>query len=147
MKNPSKLCASCGAEKGITEFYTKKHKGVPAPVPQCKTCYNARRDSYPLTKFKAAFAMRRRDAEKRGVPFSIQIEDLLPLPTLCPVLGLPIQHGKAGGEDGSPSIDRIVPTKGYVPGNVIVVSLKANRIKNDATPEELMAVAKFYVAL
>ena len=32
-----------------------------------------------------------------------------------------------------PSIDRIIPSLGYVPGNVAVISLAANRIKSDCT--------------
>ena len=56
-------------------------------------------------------------------------------------------YSKKDGKDASPSIDRIIPTLGYVRGNVIVVSLKANRIKNDATPDELMEVARFYKEL
>jgi len=44
----------------------------------------------------------------------------------------------------SPSIDRIIPHKGYVEGNVIIVSDLANRIKSDATLEEISNVIKFY---
>lgn len=39
------------------------------------------------------------------------------------------------------SLDRIVPSLGYVPGNVAVISHRANRIKSDATADELRAVA------
>ena len=44
----------------------------------------------------------------------------------------------------SPSIDKIIPEKGYVPGNVIIVSMKANMIKSFATPDEIIKVGKFY---
>ncbi len=44
----------------------------------------------------------------------------------------------------SPTLDRIDPVKGYVPGNIVVVSLRANTIKNDATMDELAAVLAFY---
>jgi hypothetical protein len=46
--------------------------------------------------------------------------------------------------DFSPSIDRIIPSLGYVRGNVVIVSMRANRIKTDATDAELRRVAKFY---
>lgn len=52
--------------------------------------------------------------------------------------------GKSGPQPDSPSIDRIIPALGYVKGNVIVVSQRANTIKNNATPEELRRVADFY---
>lgn len=45
--------------------------------------------------------------------------------------------------DGSPTLDRIVPEKGYVKGNVAVISHKANRIKNNGSLEELEAVVSY----
>jgi hypothetical protein len=49
--------------------------------------------------------------------------------------------------DLTPSIDRIDPKKGYVKENIIVVSMKANRIKTDATIDEIRKVADFYEKL
>lgn len=59
------------------------------------------------------------------------------------MLGIPLFVGGSGGGDNSASIDRVRPELGYVPGNVVVMSLKANRIKNNATAEELEAVLNF----
>lgn len=74
------------------------------------------------------------------------VETDVTIPELCPVLGIPmkINKGCSTSRDSSPSIDRFVPALGYVLGNVCVISLKANRIKNNGTPEELMAVALWY---
>lgn len=44
-------------------------------------------------------------------------------------------------EDNSYSLDRIDPNKGYIKGNIWVISLRANRIKNDATVSELRMIA------
>ena len=44
----------------------------------------------------------------------------------------------------APSLDRLIPKLGYVKGNIVIVSTRANTIKRDATPEELMKIAKFY---
>jgi hypothetical protein len=41
-------------------------------------------------------------------------------------------------------LDRLIPELGYVKGNIAVVSTRANTLKRDATPEELMKVARFY---
>jgi hypothetical protein len=84
-------------------------------------------------------------AAKAGVPFEIAYTDIV-IPSHCPVLGMPLlqQLGKKGGGPCSPSLDRIIPHKGYVWGNIIVVSNRANRLKNDATPEEMQALADFY---
>ena len=43
--------------------------------------------------------------------------------------------------DFTPSIDRINPSEGYVKGNVIIMSNRANTLKNNATAEELERVA------
>ena len=47
----------------------------------------------------------------------------------------------------SPSIDRIIPDDGYTKDNIIVVSLIANAIKNQATPDQIQKVATFYKKL
>ncbi len=70
------------------------------------------------------------------------------IPERCPILGIPLARGTQKQNDRSPSIDRIDNTKGYVPGNVQVISLKANRMKNDATDTELLLFADWiYVQL
>jgi 5'(3')-deoxyribonucleotidase len=82
----------------------------------------------------------KRRAADKGLPFSIKPEDII-IPTHCPVLGIPLEFkiGQGPGEH-SPSLDRIDRDKGYVPGNIAVISMKANRIKNDATVNELKSV-------
>lgn len=68
------------------------------------------------------------------------------MPTHCPVFGTPIgvavKHFREGGDRGggqsdSASLDRIDNTKGYVPGNIAVISWRANGLKSDASLEEL----------
>ena len=90
----------------------------------------------------------RHRAEKAGVPFSITKDDIV-IPTHCPILGIPLVHGRGrkGPTEHSPSLDRVRPEEGYVPGNVIVISQRANRIKSDASIQELRDVASFYATL
>jgi hypothetical protein len=45
--------------------------------------------------------------------------------------------------DNYPTLDRWDNAKGYVPGNVFVISWRANRIKWDCSLVELEAVAKY----
>lgn len=82
-------------------------------------------------------------ATASGVPFSISVEDIL-IPQVCPAIGIPILVGQNQASDNSPSLDRVIPLLGYVPGNVLVVSNRTNRIKNNASVAELRAIAAFY---
>ncbi len=84
----------------------------------------------------------KRRAKEKCIPFDITVEDLV-LPKICPVLGITIVVGKGKQVDGSATIDRIIPSKGYVKGNVCVISAKANRVKNDASLEELQLVVDY----
>lgn len=84
-------------------------------------------------------------AKERGIEFSLTLQDLLPLPTHCPVLGYELVYLVSRDDQGhvlphSASLDRIDSTKGYIPGNVQIISWRANRIKADATVEELKSV-------
>lgn len=89
----------------------------------------------PEGKLWTAAKMR---AEKSGIPFSIEIKDVV-IPTHCPVLGIELEQGGAT-TPSSPSIDKLIPALGYVPGNIEVISWRANKIKSDASLAELEAI-------
>lgn len=87
---------------------------------------------------KALWKGARTRAQKSGREFNLSIDDIV-VPALCPVLGIPliVGVGRPGASDNSPTLDRIDNSKGYVRGNVEVMSWRANRLKNDASIEEL----------
>ncbi len=78
----------------------------------------------------------------RGIPFDIELSDVV-IPEFCPILGIKLEKSRGQPGAGSPSLDRIVPEKGYTKGNVQVISHRANSLKGNATADELMAVAKY----
>ncbi len=78
----------------------------------------------------------------RGLEFNITLEDIK-IPEFCPILGIKLERGVGEIKDSSPSLDRIDNSRGYVKGNVQIISMKANRIKTDATLEELEKVASY----
>lgn len=82
----------------------------------------------------------RERARAAGMEFDLTIEDLM-VPAACPVLGIPIIRGLQKKTDNSPSLDRIDNTRGYVRGNVAIISDRANRIKNYGTAEEHRRIA------
>jgi len=65
------------------------------------------------------------------------------MPLLCPILNIKFQVGRETWYN-SPSIDRIDNTQGYTKDNIIIVSMMANSIKNQATPLQIRQVADFY---
>ena len=85
----------------------------------------------------------------RGVEFSLTLADVPEIPTHCPVFPwIELRYtvgergaGKSKNYFDAPSLDRINNTRGYVPGNIRIISDRANVLKSDATPEELFALA------
>jgi hypothetical protein len=76
----------------------------------------------------------RNSAKQRGLEHTITANDIT-IPTHCPLLGTKLEYGNI-------SLDRIDNTKGYVPGNIMVMSGKANFMKRDASWEELVLFAQ-----
>lgn len=78
------------------------------------------------------------NAKKRGLAHTITLSDIQ-MPDVCPVFNTPFVFDTPY----APSLDRIDNSQGYVPGNLQVISRKANYMKNDATPAELRAFAEW----
>lgn len=94
-------------------------------------------------KEKRLLQRARQRAKNKNIPFNIGVEDVF-IPEVCPILGVKLEVASGGAPAaGSPSLDRIVPEKGYTKGNVQVISYRANLIKTNATADEIMAVAKY----
>ena len=65
--------------------------------------------------------------------------------THCPLLGVELNYTKYSGNtapNNYATLDKIDPDKGYVLGNVQIVSFRANTLKNSATLEELKLIVK-----
>lgn len=92
---------------------------------------------------KYIFQSAKARAKSSGIEFDISVEDI-EIPEICPALGIPIliQAGK-GASPNSPSLDRIDSSKGYVKGNIQVLSWRANNLKSDATPLEMKLISEF----
>lgn len=78
--------------------------------------------------------------KRLGIPFNLTLDDLI-VPEFCPYLKIPLKWDN-GLKFDTPSIDRIVPEKGYIKGNVQVISQRANLMKNDASLEQLRTFAQ-----
>ena len=84
----------------------------------------------------------KQSAQQRGLEFNLDIEDII-IPEYCPLLNIKLTFKfTPETRDSYYSIDRIDSNKGYIKGNVQIISLKANTMKNSATQEELLIFAK-----
>ena len=64
------------------------------------------------------------------------------MPEHCPILGVKLFYG-VGRNNEKAEIDRIDITKGYIPGNVAIISAKANQLKQDNTTETLSSLLRY----
>jgi hypothetical protein len=84
-------------------------------------------------------------SKEHNLPFNITTEDLKYV-EVCPLLGIPLDW-EVGNKNrkitpNSPSLDRIIPELGYVKGNIMIISYRANVIKHNATVAELQELTK-----
>ena len=84
----------------------------------------------------------KRRALDLGLPFDLTPADVV-VPETCPVLGIRLVNDNTKTSDDSPTLDRFLPSVGYIRGNVCVVSYRANVLKSDATLEEHESVLRY----
>lgn len=86
----------------------------------------------------------RNNAKKKGQVFDLVLEDIV-IPEYCPLLGIKLikeEENYTFHHKALPSLDRIDSTKGYTKDNIWVISYLANRMKADASQEDLIAFAQ-----
>lgn len=102
-----------------------------------RTCYYKTKYERPE---RYLFEVARKRANLKDMVFTISPADVV-VPSHCPLLGIPLVPSENKISPGSPSLDRKDSMKGYVPGNVWVISHQANRMKSNATSAELLRFA------
>lgn len=143
-----KYCPICDSWLPHSEFYkrTNQPSGLDSYCKPCTRKYTLdKQRAYRNTRQGLKLAMLRSArgrAKKRGLLCTITINDF-EIPTVCPVLGISLAFENRTQEDNSPSLDRIDNSKGYVSGNVMVISFRANKLKSDATAEELQLLSEY----
>ena len=78
---------------------------------------------------------------KSAAEIAVYLKEIAP--KKCPVFGVTLTKGDKTTHKWSPSADRIRPEKGYIKGNIQVISQFANVMKQNATPKELKQFAKW----
>jgi ribosomal protein L37AE/L43A len=127
-------CTKCG------KIFLKTSKTVTL----CNKCNSERvKGQTPEQKMLRRVKTR---AIERGHSFNLDLADIV-IPETCPILGTPLVvfKGRSGGQPNSPALDRIDNSKGYVKGNIMVMSHLANMMKSSATEDELVMFANWII--
>jgi len=124
-----------------TEVINKRRRER-AKLPEIKEKHRLQSRKYLETRTDSVLLQRaRKRAKDLNLPFNISKEDII-IPEKCPLLEIPLVIGTKDSYKSSPSLDRVVPELGYVKGNVQVISMLANTMKNSASKELLRTFAK-----
>lgn len=136
-------CVTC---RYISKGKAKKRKRTErGPVPLGRPRIHAK----DATDFEV-WVRRKMTGPQSGPRKKLSVEYFKSLYTeVCPLLNLPLTYSSPPRNvpDNYATLDKIDPMLGYVEGNVQIISFKANRIKNDATLEEMQLIVKNWAAL
>lgn len=141
-------CRKCGAD----EWYISKGRASCVPCQRVRAETRRKKRPEYHREWRAKNMARsllysaKNRARTAGVPCTITVEDIeavWPADGRCPALGVELVIGRDTMGPCSPTLDRIVPSLGYVPGNIAVISFRANTIKADATTVEVLAVGEW----
>ena len=157
MAYPKSIVLAPAREQGKSVYETGKpcKNGHIAPrlvsTRGCTQCYDEtyrekNRQKYRyVNTFYQQFNQRRLNAIKKGIPFTITFEEI-EQPKYCPVLGLELNYFWSGQDRRDPAkacIDKLIPSLGYIPGNVFVISWRANFLKSNASLDELEKILNY----
>ena len=140
-----KTCRLCKQEKSIDEFHLNKttKDGYDS---RCKLCRKEEsRSKYTKDPFSTLARCKKAECKKKGLKYNLDADYLRKLWIgKCPVFDTAITIGNSGyGSHKSGHLDRLDPSLGYTKGNVQYISGRANRIKYDATIEELEQIIEY----
>lgn len=81
-------------------------------------------------------------AKRLGIEFNIELSDIV-IPEYCPILKTKLERVCNTQANSTPALDRIDNNKGYIKGNVAVISHKANRMKSNMTIDEITRLYEY----
>lgn len=136
-----KKCRKCSEVRSTDCFEFRSDRQSYRAV--CNTCRSSgQRRRYETYRKKAWFLHKATRARTRskwlGVPFDLDSGYLESIWTgFCPISGIHLDKDATKGDPNYPELDRRIPKKGYVKGNVTFLCSRMNNIKRDATLEEV----------
>lgn len=163
-----KYCNKCETTKPTSDFYADPQHSS-GFRPHCRSCDNARSKAYRDRNKERMTQLKRNlkhanpikylliHAKSRckhlgdRIPFTLTPDDVTYV-THCPILGVELDYCSTKSKRGQvadnvASLDRIIPELGYVPGNVNIISWRANKLKSNITLDEMQAFVNYYSSL
>ena len=148
-----KYCSGCKQRKELS-LYSKNKRMKDGYANWCKACMKSlwqrpenliRRKERRLVNYSDTMYVEVKSRAKlANIPFNLDKQDVK-IPEICPILGIPLQVSFGGRTDNTPTLDKIIPSKGYTKGNVQVVSWIANRLKSDCTDPSIFEKIALYI--
>lgn len=148
-----KYCSGCG-ERKLTSLFSKNKSQKDGYSNWCKACLKKlwqrpenllRRKERRFINFAHTLYIETKSrAKKSNIPFNIEESDIV-IPQVCPVLGIELVTQLGGRTDATPTIDKKIPSKGYVKGNIEIISWLANSLKRDCIDPVVFERLALYV--
>lgn len=163
----AKKCSKCQRILPVEEFY-KYVKSKDGLTHHCQHCYKKYRkekqehyrqymenrrktdnENIKQTKNKSwqnldprkkMLQQAKNRCNRKNLEFNLDLNDII-LPQVCPLLEIPFVVGTKDNYEYTYSLDRIDSSKGYIKGNVWVITKLANSMKNSATKKQLNVFA------
>ncbi len=110
------------------------------------TVFAKNRTEYDEKRIRKVLSVKRAKCRRAGILWDLSFEHvqrIFPAPLICPVFKKPMEWADSPGHADSPSLDRIIPERGYIEGNVAWISNKANRLKGDASLSEITSLCNW----
>jgi hypothetical protein len=92
----------------------------------------------------------RRRCKTKNLAYNLDENYLNSIQTkVCPVFNTVLNYSISTrmSDPNGAELDRMIPSLGYIKGNVKFISLRANRIKYDASVEEIEQILKYMKAI
>jgi len=151
-----KICNKCNKKLSFNKFRERKDTGWKDinnkfRYSYCRECEKKRfKEAYKKDPIPQMLSNSKIRAKAKKLPHNISSDDIRevwPKDNICPVLKKPFEMGFKSGKTKSmaPSLDKIIPSKGYTKGNIVVISDIVNRLKSDASLEDLKKIINFYI--
>lgn len=153
----TRICKTCHKEKDISEF-SKSKAYKDGYNTSCKECEKIRMKNYRRKNkdkikeqvrlkyledpLKHILQVHKSLSKTKNIPcddFDILYNHLKPIfdTGKCERCGMIFQPGNDSLRNYSPTLDRLIPNKGYVVGNIAVLCHDCNRRKQDMSVEEM----------